>query len=202
MYRRITKSTPILIAGAVLGVLCWPYVDDRAPRPKEVDATKALKSLVASLSPPHSPAPQRDPFDSRAAVRSGRRGRGRAGQTPEGTGSPAQTESAAAGTGTSLSRAPGELALQATHLRGDRRIALINGSVYAEGDEIKPTGPTATTYTVTRIYPHRVVLESASQTLELTYPAHDAKPNPGARGAAGEKPGRTKPARTTPRKTS
>jgi hypothetical protein len=200
MYRRITKSTPILIVGAILGFLCWPYVDEHPPRPKEVDSTKALKSLVASLSPPEAPAPLRDPFDSRATVRSGRR---KAGKTPAAAGAAALAGSAPGGAAAKPpSRAPVDLALQATHLRGDRRIALINGAVYAEGDQIKPTGPTAATYTVTRIYPHRVVLESASQALELTYPAHDAKPNPGPPGTARDNSRKTNSTRTKPQKAS
>ncbi len=195
MSRRIKKLTPILIVGAILGFLCWPYLDDNAPRPKEVDAVKPLKSLVAALSPPPAQAPERDPFDSRATVRQGRHGKG-AAKTPGKAGSSGEVA------GSSLPHAPGELALQATHLRGDRRIALINGAVYAEGDQIKPTGPTTPTYTVTRIYPHRVVLGSDDETLELTYPAHDAKPASGARGTARDNPKKSNTTRPTPRKAS
>jgi hypothetical protein len=211
MYRRLKKYTPILIVAAALGFLCWPYVDENSPRPKELDSTKALKNLVASLSPADAPAPERDPFDSRATVRSGKRKGATAVKTqtpviaeekkstPPGISSqPARAPSLAA-TAVPL-RGPNDLALQATHLRGDRRIALINGAVYTEGDEIKPNGPTATAYTINRIYPHRVVLERESQTVDLNYPAHDEKPKPGSAGMARDSSLKINAARMNPRK--
>jgi hypothetical protein len=198
MYRRITKSTPILIVGAVLGFLCWSYVDDPAPRPKEVDATAPLKSLVASLFPEDSPAPARDPFDSRGIVRPGKRKKEAAAKTmPEGDSSPAARVPGVAAS-VPLPHGPGDLALEATHLTGGRRIALINGAVYAEGDDLKPTGK----YRVARIYPHRVVLESQSETVELTYPAHDAKPKPSSLGTNRDNPDKMPTNRTNSRKTS
>jgi hypothetical protein len=93
------------------------------------------------------------------------------------------------------------LLLQATHLRGDRRIALINGAVYAEGDEVRPTGPNAVAYTVSRIDQHRVVLQSDDETLELTYPTHDAKPG-GPRGTARDVPGKTNTGKSNTTKSS
>jgi hypothetical protein len=213
MYRRIKKSTPILVVGAALGFFCWPYVDARSPRPKEVDSTSALKSLVASLSPPEAAAPQRDPFDSRTTARPGKRKADTAKKTPAPTGTPGKTSTpaveslqtasvpATAAADTSAPRGPGDLALQATHLRGDRRVALINGSVYSEGDEIQPHGPAATAYTVNRIYLHRVVLAGESQTLELNYPTHDVKLKSGSRGMAHDNPQQRNIAGTNPLRT-
>jgi hypothetical protein len=201
MSRRIKKSMPILIVGAILGFLCWPYLEEKTPRPKEVDAVKPLKTLVAALSPPPAPPPARDPFDSRATERPGRRGKKQTAKTPGKGGNAAEAGKTVAA-GSSLPRAPSELSLQATHLRGERRIALINGAVYAEGDEIKPTGPNAVAYTVTRIYPHRVVLESEDQKLELMYPTHDAKPGPGPRGTARDIPGKSNTTKSPARKAS
>jgi hypothetical protein len=212
MYRRIKKSTPLLIVAAALGFLGWPYLDARSPRPKEVDSTSALKSLVAALSPPEAAAPLRDPFDSRAAARPGRRKADAAKNAPPPAATPVkmstpaveslQTASAPdAAAELSPPRGPGDLALQATHLRGDRRVALINGAVYSEGDEIQPNGPAAAAYTVSRIYLHRVVLAGENRTLELNYPTHDVKQNGGSRAMALGNPHEMNIAGTSPRRT-
>jgi hypothetical protein len=61
------------------------------------------------------------------------------------------------------------LALHATYIHGQRRVALINGLVYAEGEPLKPANPTTTPFVVAWVYPDRVLLRRLGQTVELHY---------------------------------
>jgi hypothetical protein len=197
MSRRIKKLMPLLIVAAILGYLCWPYVDSQTPRPNDVDSEAALTSLVRSLVPGDLQAPQRDPFDSKGLVRRRRRGTGGTAVTDPANPDRSQQESvatASAGAEPDASPnagprtkappipAPSYLELQGTLLCGDRRVALINGAVYSEGEELKPSGPASPAYLVSRIYSHRVLLESETESLELKYRTIEKIPATGPRG--------------------
>lgn len=194
MSRQLAKSAPILIVAAFLGYLCWPYVDDPARRLQTANPGKSLEGFAAQLEPAAAPSLDRDPFNSRAAEKAARPAVSEGAKKAPVTGETAKVAPASPGTvKTVVAGAPGEFDLQATHLRGDRRVALINGSVYVEGDEIKPSGASAASYTVARIYAHTVVLQGNDQTTVLTYSSRESKPaairsTPGTpKGSSGKK---------------
>lgn len=194
MSRQLAKSAPILIVAAFLGYLCWPYVDNPARRPETAKPGKALESFAAQLAPAAALSLERDPFNSRAVEKTARPAVTEGAKKAPVTGETAKEGPASTGAAkTVVAGAPGEFDLQATHLRGERRVALINGSVYVEGDEIKPSGASAASYTVARIYAHTVVLQGSDQTTVLTYSSRESKPAAGrstpgtSKGSSGKK---------------
>ena len=59
--------------------------------------------------------------------------------------------------------------MNATYIHGDRRLALINGQVYAEGEALKGQNSSSSTLRVARICPDKVLLRGDGVTLELKY---------------------------------
>jgi hypothetical protein len=199
MSARAKKMMPIGIVAGALGYLCWPYADSPVAKPEVTSPAKTIEALAALLSPAAAPPPDRDPFNSRTPPASARLA---TGPDTKKTASTAQgaTETAAPrrATETVVAATLGDLSLQGTHIWGKRRLAVINGSVYAEGDEIKASGAMTGSYKVNRVFAHKVQVQCDGQAVELTYPGHE--PNPSADpthfGATNEKPAQSNPAKT------
>ncbi|MBI1917212.1 MAG: hypothetical protein HYS12_21110, partial [Planctomycetes bacterium] len=87
------------------------------------------------------------------------------------------------------------LTLSATILRGQRRVAMINGKFFAEGEPLK--GVSAGPLTLARVFPDHVLLRQGEETLDLKFPekSETRSPSPGAAKPAGPK----RPAQTPPR---
>jgi hypothetical protein len=199
MSARVKKMMPIWIVMGVLGYLCWPYMDGPVAKQDMTNPAKTIEALAALLSPPTAPAPDRDPFNSQTPTASARLA---TGPDTKKTASTAQGATQAAAprraTETVVASTLGDLSLQGTHIWGKRRLAVINGSVYAEGEEIKASGAMTGSYKVDRVFAHKVQVQCDGQTVELTYPGHE--PNPSADpmpfGATNEKPAQSNPAKT------
>jgi len=169
---------PTAIVAGAFGYLCWPYADDPAAKPEATSAANARETLTSLLSPPAASAPDRDPFNSRTPPASAELA------TAQGAKKTASTAQAATETATPRRATEAvvattlvDLALQGTHIQGSRRLAVINGSVYAEGDEITTSGTMTGPYKVVRVFAHRVEVLCDGQAVELTYSGHEPKAN-------------------------
>jgi hypothetical protein len=154
MSGRLKKIAPTAIVAAVLGYLCWPYfTDPEAAAGQKKESTLPVLT-AALLSPPPEPAPDRDPFSQgknwSAAVTA---------KKPKATvKKPPPVENTLTGQ-----------ALNATYIHGERRLALISGQVYAEGEPLKGQNSSSSLLTVARICPDKVILRRGGETLELRY---------------------------------
>ena len=203
MSGRIGKTALILIVIGVMGYLCWPYVSDPLPEALALSPGKMPEIAPALLAPPVAPAPDRDPFQQPPVAKPAEEPPPPVvAEVPK----PAPPPSAAPAPALNppivvkpeLPVDPKDLlsglALNATYVRGDRRLAVINGSLYAEGDQVKLSGPTMLALTLARVYPDNVILERKGQTVELNYPAAESKPARPAGEAAktNAKPGKAR----------
>ncbi len=120
---------------------------------------------VSLLAPPAAPAPSRDPFNLKAAAPK----KSPVTRATQSDGGP--RKGAATGQGTAPHQKPrpaaSGLTLSATLLRGERRVALINGKFFTEGDPLKDV--TAGGVTLARVYPDRVLLRQGEETVELKF---------------------------------
>ena len=173
MSGRIGKLVPTAIVAAVLGYLCWPYFIDPEAAAGQKKESKLPVLTAALLSPPPEPAPERDPF--RQAKRWS------AAVTKKETKEEKKRPAAAP----TLS---GQI-LNATYIHGDRRLALINGQVYAEGEALKGQNSSSSPLTVARICPDKVLLRRDGVTLELKYASILTKSVDAAAPAMKQRPG-------------
>ena len=136
----------------------------------EQDATKAPaanttrhSSLKELLSPAIEPAQDRDPFRELAPQIA-------AGETDAAKAGKKEAEREAA----ELKGATNELALAGTFIHGKRRLALINGNFYSEGESLQPMRG-AGQYVVAEITSDKVLLDRLGQTLVLQYSTTSVK---------------------------
>jgi hypothetical protein len=141
-----------------MGYLCWSHIGDEAAPQKPKAPSTATELTATQLLPPAATDLVRDPFNSTKTPSAPSKG-------PAGGGTRLMTQEA--------SLSPGDvdkLVLSGTYLRGRRRMAVINGAVYAEGDSLKSGN--ASLGTVAQIDLHRVVLLVGEQQLAISYPEH------------------------------
>jgi hypothetical protein len=169
MSGRIGKIAPTAIVAAVLGYWCWPYVNESIGRPQDKKENKLPVISAALLSPAPEAAPDRDPFRPPGEKKSSA---AMAGPTKKPTLADAN--------------ALGSQVLNATYIHGDRRLALISGHVYVEGEQLK--GPSGPPLTVARICPERVLLQREGVTLELKYASVPPRSAAGATPSSGGPP--------------
>jgi hypothetical protein len=181
MSAKLSKMAPIAVVAAILGYLCWPYLDDPAADAKSKAATKPAQSLSALLSPAATGNLRSDLFEIPQVA------------TPtvaKKAASPANQVSAAKkATADAAARADEfkHFVLSGTYVSGGRRYAVINGALYAEGEQIAATGKgakTASTYMVSRVEIDKVVLSFQGENKELHYADPVAPPEPRATGIA------------------
>jgi hypothetical protein len=166
MSARLKRHAPVLIVLAILGYLCWPYLGS-ATDAHANQANKGPEIAAASLSPHVETAFNRDPFKGPGAhlVHA-------PPVTNHALGKPASKPALSSTESTDLLNG---LALNATFLRGSHRSALINGALYAEGDQVKLAAATPAPVKIARVLPDKVLLQCADQTLELTYASRPSK---------------------------
>jgi hypothetical protein len=183
MPSKLTKFAPIAAVAGTLGYLCWPYFDD----PTAAKAKPAAKSAepLASLLAVKAPGEVRaDLFEVPVVeIRKAAKGTGSTGGKP---GSGKQS--------TSPRDAKASLVLSGTYVAGDSRYAIINGSLYSEGDQIasaksgRSSGKAAAegpeTCTLKHVDLDKVVLDFQGQTRELRY-SDSVLPSAGGSPAAG-----------------
>ena len=162
---------PAAIVLAAVGYGCWPYLDTQGPRAATQEAGKLPEITAALLSPTIAPAPARNPFGLAVATQTPATVAPSAAETDaeESTAETAEgsvAETREIDTKSLLS----DLALNATFLTGNRRVAVINSQLYAEGEPLGQSASSKQPYVVAQIYQHKVLLERQGQTVELNYP--------------------------------
>lgn len=68
-----------------------------------------------------------------------------------------------------------QIQLRATFLGGRTRVAIINNTMYREGESLKPTDSKADSWVVKQILQHRVILSKKDHTVDLNYSNVTAK---------------------------
>lgn len=190
---------PTAVVIGVVGYCCWPYLGGSTVAPVEA-ASKLPEISAALLSPTIEPAPDRDPFgatrqaqmdvpegDTAANATVGPHGTAARtgpsstlGSVPGATPGASGTAPAGQGSGPTKDKtiALSGLALNATCIQGDRRIAVINGRQYAQGESLSVSNFTTEPYIVTEIQPYKVLLAFQGASAELTYSNQFHAPSP------------------------
>ncbi|NLE37362.1 MAG: hypothetical protein GX621_04990 [Pirellulaceae bacterium] len=169
MSGTLQKVMPLVVVAAVFGWCCWPHLFAG----NSVDHGGKGGELVAIAQSLLSPAPNsahdRNPFLT-------------ADQLAEKllTSAQADVKKAAAPTAGSASAeatfAP--LALRATLVQGERRLATIGNQVYRLGEPIDSSAPSDKAWIVADILPESVILRRGNETQTLTFSnAGDARPD-------------------------
>jgi len=171
MTATTSKTLSMGVVGVMVGYCCWPYIfgPDHGPAVQQAESPPAIAASV--LMPALEPAPDRDPFRAVPPPKVV----ARESIPPVHDDADAESDS---DTGTEAGRESepdrleslGPLALNATFVRGDQRVALINGRVYAAGDPLADSGASTTPFVVSEIFADKVVIERKGQTTELAYP--------------------------------
>jgi hypothetical protein len=196
----LAKMAPTAVVICAVGYCCWPYMGGSTATPAE--APNRLPAISAALlSPAIEPAPERDPFGGTsqaqmdddeseddepakaAAVPAGRQvvQHGTAPRTvPDSAPEASGTAPAGKGPGPTKDKANAlsGLALNATYIQGDRRIAVINGRPYAQGESLSISNSTSDPYIVAQIHPYKVLFACQGESAELTYPDSARPPSP------------------------
>ena len=200
MNHWINKIAPTLVVLAVLGYCSWPSdegppAQDSAKSNAKDDAKGKKREISqAALNPTATSMPARDPFDGWA----------KNAPTPKKAAkstSPVAPMTAGKGDGKNgpalaqdTSKQVASLALKATFLCGERRLALINDLFYAEGEALR-SSTAKTPWLVAEVFPQHVVLEHQGQRVELKYPERE-----GTGAASATKAGRRTAKPDAPRK--
>ncbi len=157
----LTKFAPIGIVAGVMGYLCWPYFDEPSKRSESAGLDQVIQVTAALLSPSVAPALKRDPFKSAKS------------NGPVASTSPRSTANkpgtAAKAVAAPIAGPPITLVLNGTYVRGNQRIAVINGTVYAQGEQISVEHASVENCSVARVDVDKVVLNFNGATAELRY---------------------------------
>jgi hypothetical protein len=187
----LARIAPTAVVICAVGYCCWPYMGGSTATPAEAP-NKLPEISAALLSPAIEPAPDRDPFgatsqaqmdtpedDKPAKAAVGQHGAaprtgpdsasGAGGTAPAGKGHDPTKD---------LANALSGLALNATYIQGDRRIAVINGRPYAQGESLSVSNSTSDPYIVAQIHPYKVLFACQGESAELTYPDPARPPSP------------------------
>jgi len=165
MSGTLGKMAPTAILFMLLAWCCWPYLE----RPRSTTGVRLGSDLPritgTLLSPAVEPASARDPFQppqtSQPAPPPSRKP---TAPPPEQPKPPAEARATDVLAG---------LSLGAIYIRGDRRVALINDRVYAQGERLDISASAAEPCTVAEISADKVLLLHRGQTVELKYAGLD-----------------------------
>ena len=183
MQLQYGKMAPTGFMIVVAGYWCWPFLDGLGAGVRSQE-DKSLPEVTAELlSPKIDPPPERDPFhalypgqitpvetqdpDAGGTVQDGDEfvtSGADAEKTP-----PASAEgdfNASERTANPL----GGLTLNATFIKGDQRVALINGRPYMQGELLDLSNSSSGDCLVKRIDSYAVLIEHNGRTVELSYP--------------------------------
>ena len=156
---QLKKFAPIGGVAGVIGYLCWPYYDDPSNRPDTNRPVKEARVTAALLSPDAALQLSRDPFasaaDSNVSAAPG-----------SAAGKPSAPSKAAVAP---ITGPPSTMILNGTYVRGNQRIAVINGALYAQGEQIPPEDASVENCSVVRVDVDKVVLNFNGAPAELRY---------------------------------
>ncbi|MCE5268193.1 MAG: hypothetical protein LLG00_09945 [Planctomycetaceae bacterium] len=182
----VKRWVPRAAALAVAGIVAWPSLSALFLE-SETKQAKPPEAAIAAASPPAASPPKRDPFDNGERIdrpagrnyggKDARNGVDIAGVLGR-LGKGAAAQGAA---GVPVSPLSG-LHLEATCIMGDRRLALINGRLYAPQEtitaaaaqpgadaELAKLGYAPPPSKVVDVLPYKVLLSCQGKTMELTY---------------------------------
>lgn len=171
------KLAPTAIVGAMIVWCCWGYLE---PGPGGMVARgPELPRIAPELyAPPDEPVSPRDPFRPVLAKKPV------PAEKPKGTQKKAQPKPDPRQLAKSGEESPipsvvavhvsprdilGRFTLEATYIRGDRRVAIINGQVFRQGQTMPISRVSKDLCTITEIGRYKVVLRHRGRNMELTY---------------------------------
>lgn len=168
MSELISKFAPTAVVAAVVTWCCWPYLSGPAAGPQLAESEVLPEIAPSLLSPTIEPPPERDPFRAGEVE-----GRAADADKPAQVRRPAPEPPAPVEKELPPQRDPLEivssLPLQATYVQGGRRLALISGQVYAEGQPLALSEPVTEPCIVARILPHTVRIRHQGRVAEIKY---------------------------------
>ncbi len=198
------KLAPTAAVAAVVAWCCWSYVGESGTGFPVNGGGNPPKITTELLAPQIAPASSHDPFRPEAETEQSSENDAAASSGED----QIKLEVVGEGGGPPV-KAPDEvfasLTLDATCIQGDRRVALIDGRVYAEGELLAIPGSATEPWVVAEVSPHHVLLWHRGQIWKLEYrntsPASSrAEPADGGEAAsvqtenAAERPSRSPPA--------
>lgn len=188
MANNLVKFAPIGLVAGAMGYFCWSHLDEAAPAAPGGAAAKTGELTAVQLQPPAAPALSRDPFvphdfvppeppvqakkETPAATVAGARPEQSAKVTPP---PPDATKTkpvtaAARVDSPQKSRIAGDYTLSGTYVsRGGQRMAIINGSIYTQGQRLAIDKSAKDVVIVDRVDVDKVVLRLQDDTSELVY---------------------------------
>jgi hypothetical protein len=180
----VGKLAPSAVALVFVADCVWPILSELTLAPRPTPPKKVPELAAALASPAMPPRPTRNPFEwTDAALLAAAKGSPKAARKTA-----AQT--AALGTAKTPDKPVdplGALKLDATSILGDRRLAVINGQLYALHDRLAGDSSTPP-YRIVGVLPCKVLLEREGKTVELTYSDTASRsassPRAGVRGKA------------------
>lgn len=170
MNSRAAKFVPVGVVACAIGYLCWPYLatPSAPPAPKKTSEREEL--TAAMLAPPPFSPLERDPFGVLTTDENLTHPSHNAFPAFRAQGSLASAGAVPRHSTAYPADALGGLVLLGTYVRGAHRAALINHSVYTEGDAITLDEQTGAICRVAAINLDKVVLDLNGQMAELSYP--------------------------------
>jgi hypothetical protein len=167
------KLAPSAIVLACVGYCAWPSLTDMVSGPPPQKAPRKLPELAATLFSPKLPMPPRkNPWggkdvDALAAAKEAAKAAELAKGTGENTGKPGNSTAASA------AEPPGDplsgLKLDATLILGGKRMAVINGRLYAPQQRLPAGSASGPPFTIAKVLPYGVLLERGGKTIGLGY---------------------------------
>ncbi len=165
MHELVGKFAPTAIVVALMVYCCWCCLCVPQPEPVVLNEGDLPQINSALLSPVIQPVPDRNPFRPLEAVKMV----SAKGKVPT-TAGPGQEEPA---TQRSIAEVLSSLALNATYIQGNQRLAMIDGRVYRQGEPLAIPGESVTEpCVVARIAADKVLIRHRGQTVELKYRNH------------------------------
>ena len=174
MSSTIGKLAPTAVVAAMIVWCCWGYLE---PGPGQtVSRGSELPRIAPELyAPPGEPVSPRDPFrpvlaekpvpaEKPKVARKNAKPKPQAKKLAEEAPIPSVV-AVHVSQRDILSR----FTLQGTYIRGNRRVAIINGQVFRQGQTMPISRVSKDLCTITQIGPYKVVLRHRGRNMELTY---------------------------------
>lgn len=189
------KVIPRSLALAVVAYCLWPTFVAYFSEPSSQQPKKTPELSAAMLSPKLAPPPTRDPFAECADSTEDKNSPGTNHTTTETAGARAgsmrnQGSTSSVGLKSSIAQETDKsksLILEATCIVNDRRLAVIDGRLYAPKDKLVMTDGAGPPYEIVEVLPYKVLLNCENKIIELTFPGVSAKPATAAEQTGNDK---------------
>ena len=155
----LQKIGPIAVVAAVFTWCCWPYISGSATATGSGEEGAVITIAKKFFSPKVSTTHGRDPFQSVQDAAEEFLSNSAMGTSNSSTSSRTNNNR----TDTAKVQIKGFL-LNGTYVQGDRRMAIINSTLYRVGEYLDDTDTPGKKWKLLQIYPDRVVLGCGKQT--------------------------------------